>query len=128
MALNIRLKPHEQIIIGGAVIRNGDRAADLFVENTVPILRRKDIMSESEATTATRRAYFEIQLMYIDPERQPIHAAMLKPLLHQIADTGSDQVAQTVANISALVQDGQLYQALKATRQLIILEDAQAIP
>jgi flagellar protein FlbT len=43
MSLKLRLKPDEKVIIGGAVIRNGSKASEFVVENTVPILRQKTL-------------------------------------------------------------------------------------
>lgn len=66
MPLKINLKAREKIIIGGAVIKNGERLATLFIENKVPLLREKDIMKEEDAVTYCSKIYFVIQLMYID--------------------------------------------------------------
>ena len=74
MALRISLKPHEKMILGGAVITNGNSfRCNLIIENKVPILREKDILSESEATSLCRQLYFVIQLMYIDEENLDAH-------------------------------------------------------
>ena len=54
------------MIIGGAVITNAGTKCNFVVENTVPILRDKDILSTDKANTPARRIYFSIQLMYID--------------------------------------------------------------
>ena len=45
MGLKITLKPGERMIIGGAVITNGGQKSNFIVENKVPILRDKDILS-----------------------------------------------------------------------------------
>ena len=67
MALRISLKPQEKMILGGAVIMNGNNTGcKLIIENTVPILREKDILNENDANSPCRRIYFVIQLMYID--------------------------------------------------------------
>ncbi len=69
MALRISMKPQEKMILGGAVITNGNSfRCNLIVENKVPILREKDILSESQADSLCRQLYFIIQLMYIDEE------------------------------------------------------------
>jgi flagellar protein FlbT len=73
MALKITLKPHEKMILGGAVITNGNSKGELIIENSVPILRQKDIMSEKEANSPCRRIYFVIQLMYVDEENLVTH-------------------------------------------------------
>jgi flagellar protein FlbT len=53
MALKITLKPNEKMIVSGAVVTNGNsKNTDLIIENNVPVLRQKDILSEKDATTA----------------------------------------------------------------------------
>ena len=37
------------MIIGGAVVTNGNKKSNFFIENKVPILRQKDIMGVKEA-------------------------------------------------------------------------------
>ena len=67
MALKITLKPNERMIIGGAVLANGNsKECNLLIENNVPILREKDILSEKDADKLCSQIYFTIQLMYID--------------------------------------------------------------
>ena len=62
MALKITLKPHEKMILGGAVIANGNSTGcHLIIENKVPILREKDILSEKDADSPCRRLYFIVQ-------------------------------------------------------------------
>jgi len=45
MPLRLTLKSQERVIIGGAVVKNGDSRTELHVENKVPILRETDILS-----------------------------------------------------------------------------------
>jgi flagellar biosynthesis regulator FlbT len=66
MTLKITLKPHEKFILGGAVITNGDAKSTFALENDVPILREKDILTLTSADTPCKRIYFAIQLMYVD--------------------------------------------------------------
>ena len=64
MALKITLKPNEKMIVGGAVVTNGNaKNSDLIIENNVPVLRQKDILSEQDAASHCSRIYFVIQLM-----------------------------------------------------------------
>ena len=74
MALKITLKPKERMILGGTVVVNGSStSSDLIIEYKVPILRQKDILSEKDANSPSKRIYFAIQLMYIDEENRNIH-------------------------------------------------------
>jgi flagellar biosynthesis repressor protein FlbT len=73
MALKISLRPHERLIIGNAVIENGGTRSEFMVENNVPILREKDIMSARDADSPCRRIYLVIQLMYVDEKNLAAH-------------------------------------------------------
>ena len=66
MALKVELKPHERIVIGNAVIRNGETRGKLFIEGKTPIMREKDILTASDANSPAKRIYFVLQLMYLD--------------------------------------------------------------
>ena len=92
MALKIVLKPGERIIVSGAVITNGKTAAQLLVENQVPILRQKDIMRGSEATTPCRQIYLVIQLMYIDAGNLAMHHHTYWNLVQDVLTDRSVQV------------------------------------
>ena len=51
MALKVELKPQERIIIGTAVITNGDSRIRFYIEGEAPILREKDILTPATADT-----------------------------------------------------------------------------
>ncbi len=121
MALKITLKPHERLIIGGAVIANGSTGTHLVVENNVPILRQKDIMSLKDADSPCRRIYFAIQLMYVDEKDLPEHHRIFWELIKDVAEAAPSQKG-LIAEISDLVLNRQYYQALKLTKKLIEYE------
>lgn len=124
MALTIRLKPDEKVIIGGAVIRNSSHAAELYVENLVPILRRKDIMSEAEAVTPARQIYFQVQLVYIDGERRDVHFAALQTKVECLDFLKRPEIKPLIEKICLLVSENDCYHALKIAKELIALEDS----
>ncbi|WP_142848936.1 flagellar biosynthesis repressor FlbT [Telmatospirillum sp. J64-1] len=68
MALKLKLKPQEKVVINGAVIQNGDRMAEIVVVNRAQVLRQKDVLQEEEANTPVKRAYYVAQLMLLDPQ------------------------------------------------------------
>jgi len=122
MSLKITLKPHEKVVIGGAVIKNGSVGIHFLVENNVPILRQTDIITEHEAVTPCRRLYLAIQLMYIDSERRaetyPLYEELAKELL-EAAPSMKDLISQ----ISQAIVGDSYYQALKQTKKLITYEE-----
>lgn len=122
MSLKLRLKPDEKIIIGGAVLRNGPKASEFIVENTVPILRQKDIMAERDAVSPARRVYFVIQLMYIDRENQVDYHTRYWDLVKDIL-AAAPSTKPYADRISEQIVSGDFYQALKFTRKLITYEE-----
>lgn len=123
MALKITLKPQEKMILGGAVISNGkDAGCQLIIENKVPILREKDILSESDTTTPCRTLYFIIQLMYIDDdENSAIHQKNYWELVKEIVKAAPSTVG-LIDHINEEMVSGRYYQALKLARKLIDYE------
>ena len=121
MALKISLKPHERVIIGGAVIANGGTRSDLVVENNVPILREKDIMGIKDADSPCRRIYFSIQLMYVDEKNLTEHHRTYWELVKDVMDA-APSTRSLINEISDHVLQSRYYQALKLTRKLIDYE------
>jgi flagellar biosynthesis repressor protein FlbT len=122
MALKIVLKPGERIIIGGAVITNGKTTAQLLIENNVPILRQKQIMSENEASTPCRRIYLVIQLMYIDAGNLAAHHHTYWNLVRDVL-TAAPSTLPIIDRISDHILNNRYYQALKLTKKLIEYEE-----
>ncbi|MBA4373182.1 MAG: flagellar protein FlbT [Thermodesulfovibrio sp.] len=121
MALKIALKPGEKLIIGGAVIANGKTRSDFVVENTVPILREKDIMSLQDADSPCKRIYFVIQLMYIDGSNMSEHHKTFWELVKDVAEAAPSK-KELLHEISDNIINSRYYQALKLTRKLIDYE------
>ncbi|MFP4585162.1 MAG: flagellar biosynthesis repressor FlbT [Desulfococcaceae bacterium] len=122
MALKLRLKPGEKVIIGGAVIANGERAADLMVENQVPILREKDILTEAEADSPCRRIYLAVQLMYIDEENLARYHKNYWELVKEVLNA-APSTKEYIEAVSNEILAGRYFQALKKTKKLIQYEE-----
>jgi len=122
MALKITLKPHERMILGGAVLTNGNTKSELIIENNVPILRQKDIMSEKEANSPSRRIYFVIQLMYVDPDNLITHHNTYWKLVQSLVEA-APSVLGMIDEISTHILASRYYQALKLARKLIDYEE-----
>jgi len=121
MPLKITLKPHERMIVGGAVITNGNTRCDLLIENKVSILRQKDIMSEKDADSPCRKIYFTIQLMYMDEENLIEHHNTYWKLVQNIVKAAPSMLA-LIDQISEHILNNKYYQALKLARKLIDYE------
>jgi flagellar protein FlbT len=117
MAFRLTLKPDERAVIAGAVIRNGGARTVLIVENEVPILREKDILSPREVRTPADRVVLAIQLMYLEPARRDhvwaTYDELSRDLRQAAPSLGTDLDA-----VGELVSAGRFYQALRAARRL----------
>jgi flagellar protein FlbT len=121
MALKISLKPHEKFILGGAVIANGDAKSTFVLENDVPILREKDILTLQSADTPCKKIYFAIQLMYIDGKNLPEHHKIYWELVKDVAQA-APSTKPMLQEISNDILNDRHYQALKQTKKLIEYE------
>jgi flagellar protein FlbT len=118
MGLKIILRPHERMIIGGAVVKNCDKSSHFIIENNVPVLREKDIMSEAEANSPCRRIYFIIQLMYVDEKNTAEYHSIYWKLVGDILSSVPSMLP-VIDQISEYILCNRYYQALKATQKLI---------
>ena len=121
MALKINLKSHERLIIGGAVVKNGSNRSVLLVENNVPILREKDILSEKDADSPCKRIYFSIQLMYVDEKNLTEHTALYWKLVKDVVNA-APSMTPLIDQISEHILHNEYYQALKKAQKLIEYE------
>lgn len=122
MSLKLKLKPDEKLVIGRAVIRNGSKPAELLIENDIPILREKDILSEKDADSPARRIYFTIQLMYIDSENLVPYHNRYWELVRDIILAAPSTKAQ-LEQISEQILNAHYYQALRLAKKLIDYEE-----
>jgi|WetSurMetagenome_2_1015567.scaffolds.fasta_scaffold20520_5 flagellar biosynthesis repressor protein FlbT len=118
MALNITLKPHERIVVAGAVITNGPATCRMTVGNWVPILRERNILKVKEANSPARRIYYLIQLMYLDPAELTAYHRFYWKLVRAFIQAAPSAMA-LICDINTLVLNGRYYEALKQARRLI---------
>ena len=103
------------------MIRNGSRPAEFMIENNVPILREKDILSERDVATVAQKIYFIIQLMYIDRESISEYHKKYQQLVNEII-LAAPSTKDLLAQIEAKVVEMDFYHALKLTGNLIEYE------
>ena len=123
MALKVSLKPGEQFVVNGAVVRNGDRRTNLVIQNKVSLLREKDIMQEEDANTPVRRIYFAIMLMYLDQDNYKNYYDEFVLRMTEFMNVIEDQAAtQDCLSISRDVMHREYYRALVTCRKLFEFE------
>jgi flagellar biosynthesis repressor protein FlbT len=121
MTLKIVLKPHERMILGGAVIHNGTAKAEFIIENNIPVLRQKNILSPSQADTPAKRIYLMVQLMYIDGDNLSNHHKLYWELVKDFL-SAAPRSLDLIDRINEYVLQTHYYDALKAARDLIDYE------
>lgn len=122
MALKLTLKPNERVILGDAVVKNGGKSpCHLIIENQVPILRRKDLLTEEEANTHCKRIYLAVQLMYVDEANLKTYHGMYWKLVRELVAAVPSALGY-VDRISEKILGGQYYRALKLAGELIDYE------
>jgi flagellar protein FlbT len=124
MPLKIELKPGEKFIVNGAVMVAGRSGASLALKNQAVLLRGRDVMQESEATTPARRLYFTLMLMYIDPDNRADHAQRFVGFLTDYLEaTTLETTRAKLERIGRLALADEFYAGLKLCRELIAMED-----
>jgi flagellar protein FlbT len=118
MPFRMSLKPHERVILGGAVLRNGRSRTELVIENEIPVLREPDILSPSRVRTPCQRVYLALQLLYLDAPRAEQHRDTYRALAADVWQA-APSCRPLLGAIDELVERGQLYQALKRAQALI---------
>ena len=118
MPLRLSLKPHERVIIGGAVIRNGENRSEFLIENEVPLLRETDILGPSDVHTACERIYLSLQLMYVDPDRRDEHQQTFARLVQDVV-MAAPSLAGLLDTVLEQADRGRYYQALKSAQTLL---------
>lgn len=120
MALKVELKPNERVIVGTAVIRNGDARTRLFIEGEAPILREKDILTVASANSPAKKIYLALQLMYLEGDLSA-HERVYFPLVREFLEAAPSALG-LIDDINALVLGGESYKALRAARALVAYE------
>ncbi|HNQ05283.1 MAG TPA: flagellar biosynthesis repressor FlbT [Thiobacillaceae bacterium] len=121
MPLQLDLRPHEKLFIGGAVVVNGDSRGTLTILNDVPILREKDILTEDGADTPCKRIYLAIQLMYMAPQELTRYHQLYWSLIREVL-AAAPSTRELITAISEAVLAARYYPALKLASELIRYE------
>ena len=120
MALKVELKPNERIIIGNAVIRNGEQRARFFIEGDAPLLREKDILTPKTAETPAKKIYLAVQLMYLRGDLSS-HNEVYFPLVRDFLQAAPSAMP-LIAEVNNRILSGDLYKALRSAKKLVAYE------
>jgi flagellar biosynthesis repressor protein FlbT len=117
MGLRITLKPRERLIINGALIRNGDRAADFLIETRCRFLRESEIIREEEVDTPCKQLWMTLQVLHLAEDPEELHALLFKQATDLMQAMPS--AASYIAAISRALEEGLTHKALKEAKLLV---------
>lgn len=120
MALVIDLKPGEKLLIGTAVLTNGEQRARMHIEGDACILREKDVMKEENADSPSKRIYFLVQCMYMTTNPKDYYTRYFSAI-RDIQDA-APSTAPIILRINERIMEGAYYKALKEAQDLINYE------
>lgn len=126
MPLTITLQPGQEIVLNGAaVISNASpRSIKLRLQNEVPFLLKKEVLSAEEANTPIRRAYFALQCMYLDPVNRDEHKLLFTKFTDELLEvTRVLELRSAVESAVAFSEHEKFPQGLRALRAALPLEN-----
>ena len=111
--LILKLRPHEELMINGVLVENGDRNARIKVKTEgAHILRLRDAITPEEATTPLKRAYYIAQLAVAGQMPSAEAAEILRRAATEL------ESAEAREKIESLIEDNDFYQVMRQFRQL----------
>lgn len=119
--LILKLRPHEELMINGVLVENGERNTRLRVKTEgAHILRLRDALKPEEATTPMKRAYYIAQLAVAGQLSNVEAAAILTEALQSAPDL------QVEADLSDCVARYDFYQVMRSLRDVALADRAAA--
>jgi flagellar biosynthesis repressor protein FlbT len=116
MVLKLTLQSQELVVINGCAIRNTGRRHALTIESHADVIRGKDLIEKSEASTPVGRAYYLIQSALINAKiREELLPEIQKNLAELATVFGGDNLGH-IFEAANYVSQGDLYKALRELR------------
>jgi len=123
MPLKLTLKPNEKVLIGTAVLTNAGSKAEIIIQNNVPVLREKDIITEENADTIAKKIYFIVLNMYVDAKNESEYHTIYFKLINELMDIApKTEILALIMEISQKILEGEHYIALKVCKKLLNFE------
>ena len=123
MPLKLTLKPNEKVLIGTAVLTNAGSKAEIIIQNNVPVLREKDIITEENADTIGKKVYFIVLNMYVDAKNESEYHTIYFKLVNELMDIAPNtEILALIMEISQKILEGEHYIALKVCKKLLNYE------
>jgi flagellar biosynthesis repressor protein FlbT len=123
--LILKLRAHEQILVNGVVMQNGDRNTRLIIKTPdARILRLRDAIGPEEATTPVKRACYLAQLAVAGESAPELASGQLSEALDRLAGALPDLAAgEHIEEARGALVEGNHYAVLRALRRLLPIEE-----
>ena len=123
--LIIRLRPYEKFLVNGVVIENGDKRTRLRIKSQdANILRLRDAMHPSEATTPVKRLYYTAQLVVTGDTDADTARIELVRGLESLYDALPDPAHREILDQAQhSLNENEYYRVMRALRPLIPVEE-----
>jgi flagellar protein FlbT len=119
MPLKVVLRPGEKMVVNGAVLGAGDRAATLYLHNQAQFLRARDMLPADRATCPLGRLQVAIQALYLAaPDAEEGPRAALAAAAADAAAARPD-LAAPIAACARLAAGGGGYRAMRDCARLL---------
>ncbi len=123
--MNITLRAGERFFINGAVIRI-DRKATIELLNDASFLLENHVMEAEDATTLTRKIYFAVQTLLMDPGATATATPLARTLIETaLAACRTPELVSGLRDVAQSLAKGRNFEAMKALRALFPIEDAE---
>lgn len=126
MPLKVVLRPGERMVVNGAVLGAGDRAATLFLHNQAQFLRGRDMLRPEQATCAAKRFYLAIQTLYLAAPAEAADACRALREAAAAAEAALPEAAALIRGCLALAEEGACYPAMRRCARLFEPAEAAA--
>jgi flagellar protein FlbT len=125
--LILKLRAHEQILVNGVVMQNGDRNTRLIIKTPdARILRLRDAIRPDEATTPVKRACYLAQLAVAGECTPDAGAAQLGEALEKLTAALPDLApSEHLDEARAALAERNFYAVLRALRRLLPIEEGR---
>jgi len=124
--LRLRLNPGEEVIVNGAVLRNGDRRNVLTVANAANVLRARDLIRAEDAVTPSRQVCFLIQAIMLanGSDKSNVKPKIRDMLADMYVRFASDEAKAQIIEVMDQFSSEDYYKSLNAMKKLVIYEDS----
>ena len=122
--LIIRLRPHEKVLVNGAILENGEKRAKFRVRSQdAHILRLRDALHPEDASTPVKRLYYTAQLAVTGDLDEDEAVKQLVNELQAVYDALIDDVCRSLIDQARnQVRSREFYPAMRTLKQLFPYE------